>query len=204
MASRKERDREVPGLPVRFPATEALWPSYDPRRYRPTAATYTPGGVAAWDLVRDIAVAAQERGWKVYCEPLRHRQHVLPYDVPGDPGFPHLVLARPPRLLFAEVSERETPIDPQTQAWFSVLGRYPFVEVHHWTVEDWLDGTVLSVLEKDKVVRWNRSRKKAQESVVGEDREGGGERKASKKTEQKSRKKRATGKRRARASVEQG
>lgn len=59
----------------------------------------------------------------------------------GNPGFPDLVLLRPPRLIFAEVkrSLKGRQATPEQQIWLAQLSAVPGVEVYLWTPEGWDD-----------------------------------------------------------------
>ncbi len=51
-------------------------------------------------------------------------------------GFPDLVLARPPRVLFAELkSEKREPTEAQAE-WLDILRACPGVEVYLWKPPD--------------------------------------------------------------------
>jgi len=134
---------------------EPLWlsrpilPAYDPRRYQPTAETFLPPVAAVWDLLRYVAEEAQRCGWKVRCDPAYARWAVSPMSVPGDEGFPPLLLFKPPRIMAAIVSERDKIVSPEMQSWLDVLSRYGTIEIRHWNVHDWLNGVVHDELSQD-------------------------------------------------------
>jgi len=53
------------------------------------------------------------------------------------PGFPDLVLARPPRLVFAELKSEEGRLRPEQGGWLAALGRCEAVEARLWRPSDW-------------------------------------------------------------------
>jgi hypothetical protein len=134
---------------------EPMWlsrpilPAYDPRRYQPTAETFLPPIAAVWDLLRYIAEEAQRCGWKVRCDPAYARWTVSPMSIPGDEGFPPLLLFKPPRILAVVVSERDKVVSPEMQSWLDVLSRYGGIEIRHWNVHDWLSGVVHDELSRE-------------------------------------------------------
>lgn len=55
------------------------------------------------------------------------------------PGFPDLVMVRPPRLIFAELKrEGEKPREDQWD-WLNDLSAVPGIEVYFWTPSCWDD-----------------------------------------------------------------
>ncbi len=55
------------------------------------------------------------------------------------PGFPDLVLARSPRLVFAELKSEEGRIRPEQSAWLDALGRSTNARACLWRPADWDD-----------------------------------------------------------------
>jgi len=135
-----------------------ILPAYDPRRYQPTVETLLPPIAAVWDLLRYVAEEAQRCGWKVRCDPAYARWTVSPMSVPGDEGFPPLLLFKPPRIMAVTVCERDKIVSPEMQSWLDVLSQYGIIEIRHWNVHDWLRGVVYDEL----------SREPANEAVVAE------------------------------------
>jgi VRR-NUC domain len=90
-----------------------------------------------WTLDRHMSEPAFQRqvlqlahlcGWLTY--------HTL--DSRGsEPGFPDLVLVRPPRLLFAELKTQTGRVSQAQRRWLHLLGQCPGVEVHLWRPGDW-------------------------------------------------------------------
>ena len=65
------------------------------------------------------------------------------------PGFPDLVMVRPPRVLVFEL-KREGAYPTATQRdWLAALGACPGVESGVWRPRDWLDGTIKRALRGD-------------------------------------------------------
>jgi hypothetical protein len=53
--------------------------------------------------------------------------------VQGDgKGFPDLVLARPPRVIFAELKTAKGKLGPEQENWLAALTACPGVEVYVW------------------------------------------------------------------------
>lgn len=75
-----------------------------------------------------VVEAVRLCGWAVYHTWLSAR---------SAPGFPDLVLARPPRLLFAELKRDGAGLTPAQTAWGALLAACPGVEYHVWRPGDW-------------------------------------------------------------------
>lgn len=74
--------------------------------------------------VKDLARLC---GWRVY--------HTL--DSRGsDPGFPDLCMARPPRVVFAELKSECGKLTPAQREWLSCLAACG-VKVYVWTPREW-------------------------------------------------------------------
>jgi hypothetical protein len=52
------------------------------------------------------------------------------------PGFPDLVLVRPPRLIFAELKSETGKVTDAQQAWLALLEACPGCEVYTWRPAD--------------------------------------------------------------------
>lgn len=52
------------------------------------------------------------------------------------PGFPDLVLVRPPRLLFVELKSEKGKLTVEQQRWLDVLSEVPGVECYVWRPDD--------------------------------------------------------------------
>jgi len=78
-----------------------------------------------------------------------------PYDSrKSAPGFPDLVLVRPPRVIFAELKVEAGFLTPKQQEWAFALRECPGVEYYLWTPHDWP--------EIEKVLGWPQVRPKEQ------------------------------------------
>lgn len=64
----------------------------------------------------------------------------------GHPGFPDLVLARPGRLILAELKSERGHLSPWQDEWLAVLTTCPGIEVYVWYPRDWHDGTIEHIL----------------------------------------------------------
>ena len=66
--------------------------------------------------------------------------------IEGHPGFPDLVLLRPPRLIFAELKSKRGRVDFDQATWLNGLNEVKGVEQYCWRPADWELGTVEEVL----------------------------------------------------------
>jgi hypothetical protein len=144
-AGRGKKDQHKEPVWLRRP----ILPAYDPRRYQPSAETLLPPIAAVWDLLRYVADEAQRCGWKVRCDPAYARWAVSPMSIPGDEGFPPLLLFKPPRIMAVIMSERDKSVSPEMQSWLDVLSQYETIEIRHWNVHDWLGGIVHDELSRE-------------------------------------------------------
>jgi len=53
------------------------------------------------------------------------------------PGFPDLVLVRPPRLIFAEIKSAKGRVRPDQHIWLDTLSEVTNLEVFLWRPADW-------------------------------------------------------------------
>lgn len=53
------------------------------------------------------------------------------------PGFPDLVLVRPPVIIFAELKTDAGTLRPEQHGWLDALGACPGVDVFLWRPGDW-------------------------------------------------------------------
>jgi hypothetical protein len=83
--------------------------------------------VSEKELMRAVVKLAELTGWRVYHTWLSIR---------SEPGFPDLVLVRPPRLVFAELKSEKGELTPSQQAWLEDLGATK-AEVYVWRPSDW-------------------------------------------------------------------
>lgn len=79
---------------------------------------------------------AKLRGWTLaHFRPARtNRGWRTP--VQGDPGFPDLVLVRPPRVLFVELKSAKGRLTREQEWWIHLL-RQSNVEAYEWWPVDW-------------------------------------------------------------------
>lgn len=89
------------------------------------------------ELQESVLHTAQVMGWLTYHTYDSRR---------STPGFPDLVLLRPPRLLFAELKSARGQLSRHQVLWLSLLEAVPAVEVETWTPTDWDSGRVVQVL----------------------------------------------------------
>lgn len=82
-----------------------------------------------------ILEAARTLGWAVYHTHDSRR---------SAPGFPDLVLMRPPRVLFVEVKREGGKLTSWQEYWRNGLQDCPGVEYHLWEPSDW--ASVVDVL----------------------------------------------------------
>jgi hypothetical protein len=85
---------------------------------------------AGWRAAH-FAPARTAHGWRTPCR----------YDAAG---WPDLVLVRD-RVVFVEIKSDRDRLRPDQAVWLQALGEAD-AEVHVWTSEEWLDGTVDAVL----------------------------------------------------------
>ena len=90
-----------------------------------------------------IIETAQTFGWLVYHTYDSRRSH---------PGFPDLVLCRPPDVLYLELKSEKGRLRPDQDSWIGAL-RQSGQNVQVWRPSDWLDGTVMQALKPRVVAR---------------------------------------------------
>ena len=92
--------------------------------------TYQPSRVLEKALQQRIIDAAKALHW-------------LPYHTfdsrRSEPGFPDLVLCRPPRLLFVELKSEKGKLTAEQERWLALLAEVPGVETKVWRPSDLLD-----------------------------------------------------------------
>lgn len=89
------------------------------------------------DLQEAILHAAALLGWEPYHTFDSRR---------SPPGFPDLVLVRPPRCLFAELKMPSGRLTRDQARWRLLLAACPGLEYHLWTPREWVSGHILEVL----------------------------------------------------------
>ncbi|MBT9133034.1 MAG: hypothetical protein DDT33_01565 [Firmicutes bacterium] len=75
---------------------------------------------------------AEHRGWAAY-----HVFDQKTYARRTSRGFPDLVLARPPRVIFAELKSDEGKLSPEQEAWLQLLSKCDGTKVHIWRPSGW-------------------------------------------------------------------
>lgn len=84
-----------------------------------------------------VIAEARLRGWLVaHFRPLMNRHGKWSTAMQGDPGFPDLVMARPPRLIFAELKSDKGKTSPAQDAWLAALRGQIDAEVYLWRPDD--------------------------------------------------------------------
>lgn len=84
-------------------------------------------GLTEKDLARNVKDLAALFGW--------HRYHTHRSDF-SPAGFPDETLARPPRLIFAELKSPTGKLSPAQQEWLDTLNQIPGIEVYVWRPAD--------------------------------------------------------------------
>ena len=54
----------------------------------------------------------------------------------SEPGFPDIVMVRPPSVLFAELKTDTGRVTPAQRMWLEALGRCPGIEAYVWRPSD--------------------------------------------------------------------
>lgn len=103
------------------------------------------------ELLDAIVELARAFGWLVHHDrPAQNRRGRWSTPIQGDPGFPDLVLVRPPRVVFCELKSLRGELTPAQSWWLETLAQCSRVETFLWTPRDWLDGVVEHVLRGDR------------------------------------------------------
>lgn len=63
-----------------------------------------------------------------------------------EPGFPDLLLIRPPRMVVVELKSEKGKVTPAQEAWLDDF-RAVLEDVYVWRPKDWMDGTIEGVLK---------------------------------------------------------
>ena len=80
------------------------------------------------DFLEQVRELARYEGWLSYHTYRSTR---------SEPGFPDLVLVRPPRVIFAELKTEKGKLSADQKAWLDVLDRCNEVETYLWRPSDW-------------------------------------------------------------------
>jgi hypothetical protein len=97
---------------------------------------------------------ARLTGWRaVHFRPAQDSRGRWRTPIEGDPGWPDLALARPHRLVLAELKSACGAVEPDQQAWLTVLESVGGgVGVYVWRPADWLDGSIRRILDDGAAV----------------------------------------------------
>ncbi|SRR6266496_2024542 len=99
-------------------------------------------------LLSNVVDLARLQGWLIHhCRPA-HTAKGWRTPITGTPGFPDLVLARPPRLILAELKSMSGGVHRLQRVWLVALHGIPGVETHVWRPKHWLDGTIAETLRR--------------------------------------------------------
>lgn len=99
------------------------------------------------DLLDNVIRAARLHGWLVHhCRAARAADGWRT-PVQGNRGFLDLVLAKPGRLILAELKAQRGRLSHEQVAWADVLRLGP-AEVFEWRPADWLSGEIQAVLAR--------------------------------------------------------
>jgi hypothetical protein len=107
------------------------------RRAVVTAAEYRRLADTEAALQASVEQEAKRWGWR--------RFHV---EIPqkSAPGFPDLVLVRPPRVIVSELKGPRGVISDDQQAWHDDLRACPGIEFYLWTFAEWDSGEIVRLL----------------------------------------------------------
>jgi len=99
------------------------------------------------DLLGNVIHAARIHGFLVHhCRAARTADGWRT-PVQGNRGFPDLVLAKPGRLILAELKAQRGRLSAEQVVWRGVLELGP-AEVYEWRPADWLSGEIQAVLAR--------------------------------------------------------
>ena len=111
--------------------------------YWPSRAELTPvtAAMSEDELLGNVVLAAQLRGWLVY-----HIRNSKRGVVQGNPGFPDLIMVRDGRLLAVELKRQDKHPTPDQRMWLERLaaaGAFAVV----WHPADWTTGLIDQTLD---------------------------------------------------------
>ncbi len=84
--------------------------------------------VSERDFARTVIDLAKVYRWKIYHTYLSIR---------SEPGFPDLVLVRPPRIIFAELKTERGKVSQAQDDWLFALSECSGAECYIWRPSDW-------------------------------------------------------------------
>ncbi len=98
------------------------------------------------DLLHSVIDLAHLTDWHAHhCRPAQVRDGKWVTPIQGDPGFPDLILAKPGRLVVAELKSARGRVTPVQAEWLDAFAGTA-VEVFVWRPADWASGTIRAVL----------------------------------------------------------
>jgi len=86
---------------------------------------------------QQVIEAAQILGWKAHHARKAWTKKGFRTPIQGDPGFPDLVLARAPRVLFVELKVDNGRLTDAQEWWMEELNQCPGVETYVWRPKMW-------------------------------------------------------------------
>lgn len=91
-------------------------------------ASKTASGISEKQFQAQVLQLARLTGWLCYHTHDSRR---------SAPGFPDLVLIRPPAIIFAELKSAAGKLRPEQKVWLEILQRCPGVKVFVWRPSSW-------------------------------------------------------------------
>jgi hypothetical protein len=98
------------------------------------------------ELLDAVVDAARLLGWRVMHQRPGRTLDGWRTAIQGHPGFPDLVLLRPPRLIFAELKTKRGRVHFDQATWLNGLDVVPGVEQYVWRPIDWEAGRIEDAL----------------------------------------------------------
>ena len=90
------------------------------------------------DFQQQIVDLARLGGWWIqHTRTAQNRQGQWSTPLQGDRGFPDLMLARKPRIVFAELKSQKGKLSAEQLGWLLELAGCPGVETYIWKPSDW-------------------------------------------------------------------
>jgi len=106
------------------------------------------------ELLDHVIECARAFGWLVHHDrPALTRSGRWVTALQGHPGFPDLVLVRPPRVLFVELKAQNGEPSEAQLHWLEQLAQCTTPEAHVWRPREWLEGTVERALARPQPKR---------------------------------------------------
>jgi hypothetical protein len=86
-----------------------------------------------------VLALARLRGWRCHHQRPAMTRHGWRSPISGDAGWPDLVMARPPRLVLAELKTARGRLSDDQRIWLELLAGCPGVEAHVWWPAQWAE-----------------------------------------------------------------